>query len=70
MPCADEILPALFEKTNDYTELLLSISVVDKEGVVYHLVNDIPEEDFDVEKGATGRDYWLVISVLQYRTKS
>ena len=45
------ILPALFEKTNDYTELLLSISVIDKEGVVYHLVNDIPEEDFDVEKG-------------------
>lgn len=47
----NEILPALFEKTNDYTELLLSISVIDKEGVVYHLVNDIPEEDFDVEKG-------------------
>lgn len=47
----NEILPALFEKTNDYTELLLSISVVDKESVVYHLVNDIPEEDFDVEKG-------------------
>ena len=45
------ILPALFEQTNDYTELLLSISVIDKEGVVYHLVNDIPEEDFDVEKG-------------------
>ena len=47
----NEILPALFEKTNDYTELLLSISVVDKEGVVYRLVNDIPEENFDVEKG-------------------
>lgn len=47
----NEILPALFEKTNDYTELLLCISVIDKEGVVYHLVNDIPEEDFDVEKG-------------------
>lgn len=47
----NEILPALFEKTNDYTELLLSISVIDKEGVVYHLVNDIPEEDFNVEKG-------------------
>ena len=27
----NEILPALFEKTNDYTELLLSISVIDKE---------------------------------------
>ena len=47
----NNILPALFERTSDYTELLLSISVIDKEGVVYHLVNDIPEEDFDVEKG-------------------
>ena len=47
----NEILPALFEKTSDYTELLLNISAIDKEGVVYHLVNDIPEEDFNIEKG-------------------
>ncbi|MGO4971300.1 BREX-1 system adenine-specific DNA-methyltransferase PglX [[Clostridium] aminophilum] len=47
----NEILPALFEKTADYTELLLNISTIDKEGVVYHLVNDIPEDDFNVEKG-------------------
>ena len=45
------ILPALFEKTNDYSELLLNLSVVDQDGVVYHLVHDIPEEDFDVERG-------------------
>lgn len=45
------ILPALFEKTNDYTELLLNLSVIDQDGVVYHLVHDIPEEDFDVERG-------------------
>jgi len=47
----NEMLPALFEKTADYTELLLNISAIDKEGVVYHLVNDIPEENFNVEKG-------------------
>ncbi len=47
----NEILPALFEKTSDYTELLLNISVIDQDGVVYHLVHDIPEEDFDVERG-------------------
>lgn len=47
----NEILPALFEKTADYTELLLNISVIDKEGVVYHLVNDIQEDDFNIEKG-------------------
>lgn len=44
-------LPALFEKTSDYTELLLNLSVIDQDGVVFHLVHDIPEEDFDVERG-------------------
>lgn len=45
------ILPRLFERTNDYTELLLSLSFIDQEGVVYHLVHDIPEDDFNIEKG-------------------
>ena len=44
----NEILPALFEKTSDYTELLLNLSVVDQEGVVYHLTHDILERDFDI----------------------
>lgn len=43
-----DILPKLFEKTDDYTELLLTISFTDKDGVVRHLVDDISEEDFDV----------------------
>lgn len=47
----NEILPALFEKTSDYTELLLNLSVIDQDGVVYHLVHDIPEEDFNVSEG-------------------
>ena len=47
----NEILPALFEKTDDYTELLLNLSVIDQDGVVYHLVNDIQEEDFDITRG-------------------
>lgn len=46
-----EILPALFEKTKNYTELLLSLSVIDQDGVVYHLIHDIPEEDFNIERG-------------------
>ena len=45
-----EILPELFEETNNYTELLLNISFTDSDGVVYHLVHDIPEDDFNVEK--------------------
>lgn len=47
----NEILPALFEKTSDYTELLLNLSVVDQEGVVYHLIHDIDEDNFNIEKG-------------------
>lgn len=45
-----DILPELFEATNDYSELLLSLSYTDKDGVVFHLVNDISENDFNIEK--------------------
>ena len=47
----NEILPGLFEKTTDYTEVLLNLSVVDQEGVVYKLTHDIPEKDFNIEQG-------------------
>ena len=47
----NEILPGLFEKTTDYTEVLLNLSVVDQEGVVYKLTHDIPESDFNIEQG-------------------
>lgn len=47
----NEILPGLFEKTTDYTEVLLNLSVVDQESVVYKLTHDIPENDFNVEQG-------------------
>ncbi|MCL2098837.1 MAG: BREX-1 system adenine-specific DNA-methyltransferase PglX [Oscillospiraceae bacterium] len=40
------LLPELFEKTDDYTELLLNISFTDKDGVLWHLINDITEDDF------------------------
>ena len=40
------ILPELFEKTDDYTELLLNISFTNKDGLLSRLVNDIPEEDW------------------------
>lgn len=45
------LLPKLFEKTEDYSELLLNVSVTDQESVVYHLVHDINEDDFNVAKG-------------------
>lgn len=45
-----EQLPELFEQIADYTELLLTISFTDQDGVVYHLTHDISEDDFNVEK--------------------
>ncbi|MDD6490080.1 MAG: restriction endonuclease, partial [Clostridia bacterium] len=45
-----DILPELFETTDDYTELLLTISFTDKDGIVYRLVHDIDEDDFNIDK--------------------
>lgn len=45
-----DVLPELFEKTNDYSELLLTVSFTDSDGVLFHLVHDIEEDDFNVEK--------------------
>lgn len=44
-------LPKLFEKTSDYTELLLNVSVTDQDGIVYHLTHDIAEADFNIAEG-------------------
>ena len=41
-----DCLPRLFEQVDDYMPLLLALSFTDKDGVVYHLVHDIPEEDW------------------------
>lgn len=46
-----EILPELFEATEDYTEMLLNISYTNKDDIVHMLVNQeagIPEADFNV----------------------
>ncbi len=45
-----QILPDLFEKTDDYTELLLTLSFTDIEGVIYHLTHDIDESDFNIKQ--------------------
>lgn len=41
-----DCLPRLFEQVDDYIPLLLALSFTDKDGVVCHLVNDIPESDW------------------------
>ncbi len=43
-----KVLPQLFEAEQDYTELLLNISYTDQDGLIYKLVHDIPENNFDV----------------------
>ena len=42
-------LPDLFERIDDYTELLFTISYIDDNGVIANLLT-IPESDFDVSK--------------------
>lgn len=43
-----DVLPELFEKTDDYSELLLTISFTDPEGIIHHLINDIEDVDFRI----------------------
>lgn len=43
-----KVLPQLFEAEQDYTELLLNISYTDQDGLIYKLMHDIPEDNFDV----------------------
>ena len=42
-----EILPMLFERTDDYFDLLLNISFINETGIVRRLINEIPEEYFN-----------------------
>ena len=45
-----DCLPELFESSENYMEMLLPVSYTDKDSIIYHLVHDIPEDDFDLEK--------------------
>lgn len=42
-----EVLPGLFEETEDYTEMLLNISFTNKDDVIRMLVDGIDEKDFN-----------------------
>ena len=42
-----EILPMLFERTDDYFDLLLNISFINETGIVRRLINEIPEDYFN-----------------------
>lgn len=43
-----EVLPGLFEETEDYTEMLLNISFTNEDDVIRMLVGGIDEKDFNI----------------------
>jgi len=47
----NEILPRMFQKIEDYTELLLPDNILREGSVIEHLVSDIEEADFNVHSG-------------------
>ena len=47
----NKVLPYLFETTKDYSELLLNLSFIDQDGIVYKLTHEIDEDDFNIDKG-------------------
>lgn len=49
-------LPGLFDGEDEISEAFLQFSYIDPNGVVYHLVHDIPEEDFQDQVQIIG---WL-----------
>lgn len=68
-----EVLPGLFEETEDYTEMLLNISFTNEDDVVRMLVDrekGIPEEDFNVntldEKGNPTGQVEIIGWLYQY----
>lgn len=44
-----EVLPGLFEETEDYTEMLLNISFTNEDDVIRMLVDGIDENDFNIK---------------------
>ncbi len=64
----NEILPGLFEKTDDFLELLLNISFTNEEGVVRQLIDTIPEEDFNNQVEIIGWLYQFYNSELKDET--
>ena len=56
------IMPKMFEKIEDYTELLLPDKLYTKDGIVYDLVHEIDEDDFKSQVEIIGWLYQYYIS--------
>ena len=58
----NNILPSLFEKTDDWMELLLDINFTNEDGIIYQLINTIPEDNFYNQVEIIGWMYQFYIS--------
>ena len=47
----NKILPHMFQKLEDYTELLLPDNLLREGSVIEKLISEIPQEDFDINQG-------------------
>lgn len=63
-----QFMPGLFEKKDNYTEALISLSFTDQDGVVNHLINDIPVEDWQDQVQIIGWMYQYYNSDLKDET--
>ena len=65
-----EVLPGLFEETDDYTEMLLNISFTNEDDVIRMLVDGIDESDFCItttdENGRTAGQVEIIGWLYQY----
>ena len=65
-----EVLPGLFEETEDYTEMLLNISFTNEDDVIRMLVDGIDEKDFNIatvdEDGKTAGQVEIIGWLYQY----
>ena len=61
----NEILPELFEEAEDYSELLLPISINDEEGILRKLVDEVGEENFKIKNKNNGnKNYGIGLAGL------
>jgi hypothetical protein len=60
-----EVLPGIFEAKDNASELLMRQSFIDKDGIIHHLVTDIPEEDWKDQVQIIGWIYQYYNSELK-----
>lgn len=58
----NNVLPGLFDKTDDYMEILLNISFTNEDGIIRKLINDISEKSFENQVEIIGWFYQYYIS--------